>query len=53
MEMQNYIALALRVAKITNLNYYQVLQMSVLECFNLFEYEIEREEKANMKLSQK
>lgn len=51
--MQNYIALALRVAKITNLNYYQVLQMSVLECFNLFEFEIEREERANLKQSPK
>lgn len=47
--MQNYISLALRVAKITNLNYYQVLQMSVLECFNLFEFEIEREERAKLK----
>lgn len=51
--MQNYIALALRVAKITNLNYYQVLQMSVLECFNLFEFEIEREERAKLKQSPK
>ena len=49
-EIETYTFMVLRVAKETNLSYFQTLAMSVLECFYIISIVSKREERERKKM---